>query len=80
MAILRIAAAAGLLLVLAPEQTMDTARAMLGMAKAVKDEHMPSADAAMAYCKANPAVCADIARNAANLSQPGSAPIKSPKP
>jgi hypothetical protein len=80
MAILRIAAAAGLLLVLAPEQTLETARAMLGMAKSVKDEHVPSAEAAMVYCKAHPAVCADIARNAANLPQAGLVPLKPAKP
>ena len=80
MAILRIAAAAGLLLVLAPEQTMETARSMLGLAKSMKDQHLPSADVAMAYCRENPAICADVARNAANLSHPGSGPLKPPKP
>jgi tRNA G18 (ribose-2'-O)-methylase SpoU len=77
MAIVRIAAAAGLLLVLAPEQTMQAAKSMLGMAHSVKEQHMPNAESAMAYCRTNPATCAEIARNAASLQAQGG---PSPKP
>jgi hypothetical protein len=66
MALFRIAAAAGLLAALAPEQTLQAARAVLGMAEEAKASQMPSAEAAQAYCKAHPQICAEAARQAAS--------------
>ena len=64
MAILRIAAAAGLLLVLAPEQTLRVAKGMVGMAEEAKSLQPASAETVMTYCRSNPQVCADAARQA----------------
>ncbi|MGL4635256.1 MAG: hypothetical protein ACRCWF_04685 [Beijerinckiaceae bacterium] len=80
MAILRIAAAAGLLLAVAPEQTMEAARSMFGMASAVKEQHMPTAESAMAYCRKNPTVCAEAARTAVTLTESDSQPRKPSRP
>jgi tRNA G18 (ribose-2'-O)-methylase SpoU len=70
MAILRIAAAAGLLLVLAPEQTLRVAKGMVGMAEEAKSLQHASAETVMTYCRSNPQVCADAARQAAAATKP----------
>ena len=54
MAILRIAAAAGLLLVLAPEQTLRVAKGMVGMAEEAKSLQPASAETVITYCRTNP--------------------------
>jgi hypothetical protein len=65
MALFRIAAAVGLLLALAPEQTLRVARAMVGMADEAKALQPVSAESVLSYCKSHPQVCADAARQAA---------------
>jgi hypothetical protein len=70
MAILRIAAAAGLLLVLAPEQTLRVAKGMVGMAEEAKSLQPASAETVMTYCRTNPQVCTDAARQAVAAAKP----------
>jgi hypothetical protein len=65
MALFRIAAAVGLLLVLAPEQTLRVAKGMVGIADEAKALQPVSAESVISYCKAQPQVCADAARQAA---------------
>ena len=67
MALFRVAAAAGLLLVLAPEETTRVARGLLGLAEEAKSLHAPAAETAIQYCRANPLVCADVARQASGM-------------
>jgi hypothetical protein len=64
MALFRIAAAAGLLFAIAPEPTLRVARAALGMAEEAAAGQGTAADVAINYCKANPQVCLDAARQA----------------
>ncbi len=71
MALFRIAAAAGLLLVLAPEQTLRVAKGMVGIAEEAKSLQPASADAVLTYCKANPQACADAARQAVTTAKSG---------
>ncbi len=71
MALFRIAAAVGLLLVLAPEQTLRVARSMVGIADEAKALQPASAESVINYCKAQPQVCADAARHAASAAKPG---------
>ncbi len=70
MAILRIAAAVGLLLVLAPEQTIRVAKGMVGLAEEAKSLQPASAETVMTYCRTNPQVCADAARQAVAVAKP----------
>jgi hypothetical protein len=79
MALFRIAAAAGLLLALAPEETLKAARAAFGLAEEVRQLQIPAGDAAAAYCKANPGICLEAVRNAAGGGNPAHAQ-KPPKP
>ena len=73
MALFRMAAAAGLLFALAPEQTLNVVKTTFGLAEEARALQPVSAEAAMTYCKANPGICADAARQAAGL---GSSPLK----
>lgn len=68
MAIFRIAAAAGLLLVIAPEETTRVARGLLGLAQEAQSLQAQVAETALQYCRANPSVCADVARQASSLA------------
>jgi tRNA G18 (ribose-2'-O)-methylase SpoU len=83
MSIFRIAAAAGLLFVLAPDETMKVARAALGLAEEAKSLQSPAADVALSYCRANPSACADAVRQASGSLASGlsqTAPAKPSKP
>ncbi len=71
MALFRIAAAVGVLLALAPEQTLRVARGMVGFAEEAKALQPASAESVISYCKAQPQVCADAARHAAGAAKPG---------
>lgn len=70
MAILRIAAAAGLLLVLAPEQTLRVAKGMVGMAEEAKSLQPATTETVTTYCRTNPQVCVDAARQAVAATKP----------
>jgi Sec-independent protein translocase protein TatA len=67
LALFRIAAAAGILFVLAPEKTREAAVAIFRGAEEAK-QAVPTreqvAEAALAYCRRNAEVCADAARKA----------------
>jgi hypothetical protein len=70
LALFRIAAAAGLLFALAPEPTLKVARAALGLAEETAAAQGSPADAAINYCKANPQICLDAARQASAAKAP----------
>jgi hypothetical protein len=72
MALFRMAAAAGLLFAFAPEQTLRVVKTTFGLAEEARALQPVSAEAALNYCKANPSVCADVARQAAGLNATGS--------
>jgi hypothetical protein len=80
MALFRIAAAAGLLLALAPEETLKVVRSAFGLAEEARQLQVPAGDAAAAYCKANPSVCLEAVRQAASVGANAQAPQKSSKP
>ncbi len=71
MALFRMTAAFGLLLVVAPDQTMEATRSILGMAgDKVASETAAgpaSAEAALAFCRANADLCLETARRAAGV-------------
>ena len=71
MALFRMAAAAGLLFALAPEQTLHVVKTTFGLAEEARALQPVSAEAALNYCKANPGICADAARQAAGLNASG---------
>ncbi len=80
MAVFRIAAAAGILLAFAPAETLKVVRAAFGMADEarqiqVREIKGSAGELALAYCKANPEICLDAARQAA-----GAAPQPQGKP
>jgi hypothetical protein len=72
LALFRIAAAAGVLLVLAPEQSRQAIGAIFGgardAARAVPTGE-EAADAAIAYCRTHPDVCAKAVRKAAEAER-----------
>ncbi|MCA3563181.1 MAG: hypothetical protein IOC90_10705 [Methylocystis sp.] len=67
MALFRIAAAAGLLLAVAPEPTLGVLRSVFGIADAVPLSQNAAAEAALAYCREHPRTCVDIARKAEGI-------------
>jgi len=67
MALFRISAAVGVLLVVAPEPTLRVARGLFGMADEAASARPAAAEAALAYCRSNPDVCLDAARRAAQV-------------
>jgi hypothetical protein len=72
-AVFRIAAAAGLLLVLAPEQTRQALASIFRGADDAR-QAMPSkeqaAEIAFSYCRQNPDACARAVRKAAEVDKP----------
>jgi hypothetical protein len=70
MAIFRIAAAAGLLLVLAPEQSRQAIGSIFAtteQARAAVPTREQAVEAAMAYCRKNAEACMDMGRKAAEI-------------
>lgn len=72
MALFRIAAAVGVLLVLAPEQTRTAIGTILSGAEETR-KALPTreqaADQAISYCRRNPEICAAVAQKAMNLDK-----------
>jgi hypothetical protein len=73
MALFRMTAAFGLLLAVAPDQTMEATRSILGIAKdKVANESVDpgstGAEAALAFCRANAELCLETARRAAGAA------------
>ncbi len=79
MALFRMSAAFGLLLAVAPDQTLEATRSILGMAgsEAAREtvaQRPAGADAALAFCRANAELCLETARRAAEVAaRPSSA-------
>jgi hypothetical protein len=71
MALFRMAAAAGLLFAVAPEQTLHVVKTTFGLAEEARALQPVSAETALSYCKANPNVCADVARQATGMGTTG---------
>ena len=71
MALFRMGAAFGLLLAVAPDQTLEATRKILGMAgESVAHETAKpaTAEAALAFCRSNADLCLETAKRAAGLS------------
>ncbi len=73
MALFRMTAAFGLLLAVAPDQTLEATRSILGMAggkvaSEAASVRPASADAALAFCRANADLCLETARRAAGVA------------
>jgi hypothetical protein len=64
MALFRIAAAAGILLAVAPEPTIQVLRTIFGMAETLPLSKSAAAEAAISYCREHPQTCLDAARKA----------------
>lgn len=73
MALLRMTAAFGVLLAVAPDQTLDATRSILGMtgseaARETAVARPAGAEAALAFCRANAELCLETARRAAEVA------------